>query len=156
MSEDPAAPLDQPADAAPDPRDRRKGDRRSGRDRRAGTEPPPGVERRQGDRRQTDRRQTPDVPEQYRAGARHMNEYPLTSEEMEFINAVNAYKQRHARPFPTWSEVLHVARSLGYRKSGADEPIRRISEAERSAAAARLDRVVAAFAGRQRFLLQTH
>jgi len=46
-----------------------------------------------------------------------MNEYPLLPDEMEFINAINAYKQRYARPFPTWSEVLHVLRALGYRKS---------------------------------------
>lgn len=46
-----------------------------------------------------------------------MNEYPLLPDEMEFINAVNAYKQRYAKPFPTWSEVLHILRSLGYEKS---------------------------------------
>lgn len=46
-----------------------------------------------------------------------MNEYPLLPDEMEFINAINAYKQRYARPFPTWSEVLHVLRALGYRKT---------------------------------------
>jgi hypothetical protein len=99
-----------------DPRDRRRGERRSGADRREGTEPPPGVERRQGDRRATDRRAEIPVPEQYRAGARHMNEYPLLPEEMEFINAINAYRQKYGRPFPTWSEVLHVLKALGYRR----------------------------------------
>ncbi len=100
----PEHPHDEAASASPDPRDRR-----SGRDRRAGTTPPPGVERRQGDRRAD-----PPTPEAYRAGARHMNEYPLLPEEMEFINAINAYKARHSRPFPTWSEVLHVLKALGY------------------------------------------
>jgi hypothetical protein len=118
----PDIPAEEPASAAPDPRDRRKNERRSGRDRRAGTAPPPGVERRQGDRRATDRREEPVVPDQYRAGARHMNEYPLLPEEMEFINAVNAYKQRHQRPFPTWSEVLHVLKALGYTKQAAGSP----------------------------------
>lgn len=108
--------VDEPAAVVPDPRDRRLGERRSGRDRRKGTEPPPGVERRDGDRRGKDRRREPKVPDRYRAGARHINEYPLTPEELEFINAMNAYKQRHDRPFPTWSEVLHVVRSLGYDK----------------------------------------
>jgi hypothetical protein len=118
---DPDRPVDPPADAVPDPRDRRKGGRRSGTDRRAGTEPPPGVERREGDRRRTDRRTAAAVPDQYRAGARHMNEYPLLADEMEFINAINAYKQRHSRPFPTWSEVLHVLKALGYRRTAAGE-----------------------------------
>ena len=73
------------------------------------------------DRRRSDRRGDPPVPDQYRAGARHMNEYPLLPEEMEFINAINAYKTKHSRPFPTWSEVLHVLKALGYRKADASE-----------------------------------
>jgi hypothetical protein len=36
--------------------------------------------------------------------------------EMEFMMAMNAYKQRSGRMFPTWSEVLEVLRSLGYEK----------------------------------------
>ena len=114
---EPTKPADATASAVPDPRDRRKGLRRGVADRRAGTKPPTGVERREGDRRASDRRTDVAVPEQYRAGARHMNEYPLLADEMEFINAVNAYKQRYSKPFPTWSEVLHVLRSLGYAKT---------------------------------------
>jgi hypothetical protein len=105
----PEPPHDEPASASADPRDRR-----AGGDRRAGTKPPAGVERRRGDRRGG-----PPVPEQYRAGARHMNEYPLHPDEMEFINAITAYKTKHSRPFPTWSEVLHVVKALGYVKSDA-------------------------------------
>lgn len=119
---EPHRPSDEEAPAVPDPRDRRKGPRRSGVDRRAGTTPPAGVERRQGDRRGKDRRADVPVPEQYRAGARHMNEYPLANDEMEFINAVNAYRNRHMRPFPTWSEVLHILKALGYRKPGGEAP----------------------------------
>jgi hypothetical protein len=116
-------PRDEPASAEPDPRDRRRGKRRSGKDRREGTSPPEGVERRDGDRRGTDRRQSGPVPELYRAGQRSINEYPLTPDELEFINALNAYKTRHDRPFPTWSEVLHVLKALGYRKrSGPAAP----------------------------------
>jgi hypothetical protein len=118
---EPDVPADSAASAVPDPRDRRKGPRRSGADRRAGTKPPPGVERREGDRRRSDRRAEKPVPEHYRAGARHMNEYPLLPDEMEFINAINAYKAKHARPFPTWSEVLHVLKALGYSKPEASE-----------------------------------
>lgn len=118
----PGGPADDPAPAAPDPRDRRKGDRRSGIDRRAGTEPPAGVERRAGDRRGPDRRASPGVPGLYRGGERHMNEYPLLADELEFINVINLYRQRHGRPFPTWSEVLHVLKFLGYTKPAPAAP----------------------------------
>jgi len=35
---------------------------------------------------------------------------------MEFMLAMNEYKQQSGRMFPTWSEVLEVLRSLGYEK----------------------------------------
>ena len=35
---------------------------------------------------------------------------------LEFIEALDQFKHRHGRPFPNWSEVLHVLRGLGYRK----------------------------------------
>jgi hypothetical protein len=38
--------------------------------------------------------------------------------EMEFMQAIQAYKARSGRMFPTWSEVLEVVRDLGYRKDG--------------------------------------
>jgi hypothetical protein len=116
MTNEAPAPLDEQASAVPDPRDRRAAERRSGRDRRAGTVPPPGVERRAGDRRGTDRRAEPAIPDLYRAGERSINEYPLSPDELEFINALNGYKRKHSRNFPTWSEVLHIVRALGYRK----------------------------------------
>ena len=37
--------------------------------------------------------------------------------ELEFMLAMNEYKQKSGRMFPTWSEVLEVLRSLGYEKS---------------------------------------
>lgn len=103
---------DDEATAAPDPRDRRKGERRRGGDPGAASA---------GDRRASDRRSVPGVPEQYRGNVRSINEYPLDGDELEFINAINAYKQRYGRPFPTWSEVLHVLRFLGYRKPAAPD-----------------------------------
>jgi hypothetical protein len=36
--------------------------------------------------------------------------------EVEFMRAMDAYKRKSGRPFPTWSEVLEVMMSLGYRK----------------------------------------
>ena len=32
------------------------------------------------------------------------------------MKAMDRYKRENRRPFPTWSEVLEVLRSLGYRK----------------------------------------
>ncbi len=37
--------------------------------------------------------------------------------EMEFMMAMNDYKCRSGRMFPTWSEVLEVLRDLGYEKT---------------------------------------
>ena len=39
--------------------------------------------------------------------------------EREFISAILDYKQSSGRMFPTWSEVLEVAQSLGYVKPGS-------------------------------------
>ena len=39
-----------------------------------------------------------------------------TDDEREFMCAVDDYKRKHGRPFPTCSEVLAVLVSLGYRK----------------------------------------
>jgi hypothetical protein len=38
------------------------------------------------------------------------------ADEVEFMNAVQAYKASSGRMFPTWSEVLEVLRGLGYDK----------------------------------------
>ena len=36
---------------------------------------------------------------------------------LEFISAIESYRLANARPFPSWSEVLHVLRQLGYKKA---------------------------------------
>ena len=85
--------------------DRRKGgERRSGYDRRAGK-----------DRRASPGRRTEDI-EEHRKVERRINEYPMSDEELNFIKAVNEYKQRYSKPFPTWSEILHILKSIGYEK----------------------------------------
>ncbi len=43
-------------------------------------------------------------------------EREYSPEELEFMQAMYAYKQSSGRMFPTWSEVLEVLRSLGYDK----------------------------------------
>jgi hypothetical protein len=51
---------------------------------------------------------------------------PTTSErdysvaELEFMHAMQEYKYRSGRMFPTWSEVLEVLRNLGYQKDCPD------------------------------------
>ena len=40
----------------------------------------------------------------------------IDPEALEFIAALEKYKKIHGRPFPSWSEVLHVLRQLGYRR----------------------------------------
>lgn len=36
--------------------------------------------------------------------------------EVEFMQAMQEYKQKSGRMFPTWSEVLEVLQTLGYEK----------------------------------------
>jgi hypothetical protein len=38
-----------------------------------------------------------------------------TADQIEFMMAMDRYKRLRNRPFPTWPEVLAVAKSLGYR-----------------------------------------
>jgi hypothetical protein len=47
-------------------------------------------------------------------------EKDYSDEEIIFMKAMDQYKRANRRPFPTWSEVLEVLRSLGYRK--VEEP----------------------------------
>jgi hypothetical protein len=46
-------------------------------------------------------------------------ERDYTDDEVEFMNAMNAYKRTSGRMFPTCSEVLEVLRNLGYVKQEA-------------------------------------
>jgi hypothetical protein len=43
-------------------------------------------------------------------------ERDYTDQEVEFMNAIDDYKRKNGRMFPTCSEVLEVVRSLGYVK----------------------------------------
>ncbi|CAN5199317.1 hypothetical protein BH11PLA2_BH11PLA2_53240 [soil metagenome] len=43
-------------------------------------------------------------------------ERDYSDEEGIFMKAMDRYKRENRRPFPTWSEVLEVLESLGYRK----------------------------------------
>ncbi len=40
----------------------------------------------------------------------------MTDEQMEFLRAIDEFKRKNAKPFPTWTEVLEVIIAIGYRK----------------------------------------
>lgn len=46
-------------------------------------------------------------------------EREYSDDEVEFMQALDAYKRKNGRMFPTCSEVLEVVRSLGYTKVAA-------------------------------------
>jgi hypothetical protein len=89
-----------------DRRDNRM-DRRRSADRRV-RQIPVAVDRRMGERRvKVNRRRQIDPT---------TCERDYTAEEVEFMGAMDNYKRRSGRMFPTCSEVLEVIRSLGYAK----------------------------------------
>jgi hypothetical protein len=80
-------------------------ERRSGKDRRDSV-----VDRRLGlDRHRGPGRRLSDERKSAEEGQ-------LSDEQFEFLQAINEYKQKNTRPFPTWTEVLEVIKALGYRK----------------------------------------
>lgn len=40
-----------------------------------------------------------------------------TADEIEFMRAIEEFKRRERRKFPSWCEVLAVLMALGYRKA---------------------------------------
>jgi hypothetical protein len=55
-------------------------------------------------------------PEERRKVERRINEYPMSPEVLEFINALNHFKSVNQKPFPTWSEIFEIFTGLGYHK----------------------------------------
>ena len=81
-------------------------DRRVIHDRRGGSDRRSGADRRRQLRRKEDQE----------AFQQRIEEGNLTLEEIEFVRAIDRYKRKFNRPFPTWSEVLAVVKELGYTK----------------------------------------
>ena len=75
---------------------------------------PAGEERRQESRRKVERRRQIDPT---------TCERDYSDNEVQFMSAMDTYKRRSGRAFPTWSEVLEVIHSLGYRKVEAPTEI---------------------------------
>ena len=81
-----------------------------------------------GDRRTEDRRkQAVEVADDRRSEERRKSprrrqidpttcERDYTNDEIQFMHAMDEYKRRSGRMFPTCSEILEVMRDLGYRK----------------------------------------
>jgi hypothetical protein len=91
-------------------------DRRTGLERRGVRPPPP--PRDPSERREKKERRKRIDPTTF--------EKQYTKDEMEFMTAMQAFKIRTGKAFPTHCEVLEVARSLGYRRlvstDSTDEP----------------------------------
>jgi hypothetical protein len=49
-------------------------------------------------------------------------EKQYTDDELEFMTAMQRYKVQTGKAFPSYGEVLRVARELGYGKDSTDEP----------------------------------
>lgn len=87
-------------------------ERRGDRDRRVLRDRRTGEDRRAGFDRRLDRRRKEDQA----AFQKRVEEGDLTLEEIEFVRAIDRYKTKFNRPFPTWSEVLAIVKELGYTK----------------------------------------
>lgn len=89
--------------------DRRGAERRTTTDRRSAESAAnyAGTERRKAPRRKVERRRQIDPT---------TCERDYSADEIDFMRAMDDYKRRSGRQFPTWSEVLEVIRSMGYRK----------------------------------------
>ncbi len=94
-------------------------DRRTSTDRRGGerrkVDIPVAVERRQGERRAK-------VPRRRQIDPTTC-ERDYSGDEIEFMQALDAYKRANGRMFPTCSEILEVIRDLGYVRLPASERI---------------------------------
>ena len=69
-------------------------------------------ERRKGERRKVQRRRQIDPT---------TCERDYTNDEIEFMQALDAYKRANGRMFPTCSEILEVIRDLGYERVTRDD-----------------------------------
>ena len=95
-------------------------ERRVGQDRRGSVvDRRLGLERRRGPgRRRSDERKSAEEGE-------------MSDEQFEFLMAIDEYKKKNTRPFPTWTEVLEVIKALGYRKVAEPQPLQQSKKKEK-------------------------
>ncbi len=55
----------------------------------------------------------------------------MSQEQFDFLMAIDEYKQKNSRPFPTWTEVLEVVKALGYRKVAEPQSIEKLRGLEK-------------------------
>lgn len=79
-----------------------------------------------------DRRRGPGVrrSEERRAA----EEGEMNDEQFDFLMAIDQYKRQNQRPFPTWTEVLEVIKTLGYRKVAEAKSLESFRKDEKAAA----------------------
>ncbi len=54
----------------------------------------------------------------------------MSDEQFEFLMAIDEYKRKNTRPFPTWTEVLEVIKALGYRKVAEPQSLEQLKKEE--------------------------
>ena len=52
----------------------------------------------------------------------------MSTEQFEFLMAIDEYKKQNGRSFPTWTEVLEVVKALGYRKVADPQTLTELDE----------------------------
>jgi hypothetical protein len=105
--------------------DRRRTGRRAANDRRRGaaSEAHPPVEQRSAAPRSAEHRPVEQRHSERRAKVERRRqidpttcERDYTPDQVDFMKAMDLYKRRSGRQFPTWSEVLEVVKSMGYKR----------------------------------------
>ena len=61
----------------------------------------------------------------------------MSDEQFEFLMAIDEYKKKNSRPFPTWTEILEVVKALGYRKVAEPQSLEQLEKEEKQAQAAK-------------------
>jgi hypothetical protein len=115
VSDTPKTPVETPKfDFSAYPADTLFYDRREGLERREPLPAPPVVAAPPERRAKKERRRRID-PTTF--------EKQYTPDELEFMTAMQQFKVRTGKAFPTYAEVLNVARSLGYSRVVASPPL---------------------------------
>jgi len=52
----------------------------------------------------------------------------MSDEQFEFLMAIDEYKRKNSRPFPTWTEVLEVIKAIGYRKVAEPQSLEQLQK----------------------------
>ncbi len=52
----------------------------------------------------------------------------MNDDQFEFIMAIDEYKRANKRPFPSYTEILEIAKALGYRKVAERQALNKSQE----------------------------